>query len=215
MDEKVAIMKICKACGKEIRVNEKLSEVHEGMHWLCFHLLFEHDGYDPDEACDDLSCPWNIISGRSVHMIKAYADIKLISSDKMSGVFLSKVDFENDRLPSVEFELSVVDEIIQNYTDRIWIEKSNLVDFLNQLKSAQTSPETCAHLESMSPGELILNIQNIGIGGHFKVSFSVKDTKYVRNELNEIKYSNSFEFDYNAIESLSLEIEKLLSATFK
>jgi hypothetical protein len=27
------------------------------MHWLCFHLEFEHDG-DPDVACEDISCPW-------------------------------------------------------------------------------------------------------------------------------------------------------------
>jgi hypothetical protein len=27
------------------------------MHWLCFHLEFEHDG-DPDVACADPSCLW-------------------------------------------------------------------------------------------------------------------------------------------------------------
>lgn len=33
----------------------------EGMHWLCFHLEFEHDT-DPDVACGDIAgCPWWII----------------------------------------------------------------------------------------------------------------------------------------------------------
>jgi hypothetical protein len=27
------------------------------MHWLCFHLEFEHIG-DADVACGDPSCPW-------------------------------------------------------------------------------------------------------------------------------------------------------------
>lgn len=27
------------------------------MHWLCFHLEFEHRG-DPDGSCTDPSCPW-------------------------------------------------------------------------------------------------------------------------------------------------------------
>jgi hypothetical protein len=28
------------------------------MHWLCFHLEYEHDA-DPDEPCGDIgSCPW-------------------------------------------------------------------------------------------------------------------------------------------------------------
>jgi len=32
-------------------------ELFEGMHWLCFHLEYEHEA-DPDEACGDPSCPW-------------------------------------------------------------------------------------------------------------------------------------------------------------
>jgi hypothetical protein len=32
-------------------------DVFEQMHWLCFHLDFEHQA-DPDEPCRDPSCPW-------------------------------------------------------------------------------------------------------------------------------------------------------------
>lgn len=32
------------------------------MHWTCFHFEFEHGDYDPDEACDDPSCPWHRLS---------------------------------------------------------------------------------------------------------------------------------------------------------
>lgn len=50
----------CKRCGRKISVNPALSrDVFEGMHWLCFHLEFEHGDTDPDLPCSDFtSCPW-------------------------------------------------------------------------------------------------------------------------------------------------------------
>lgn len=49
----------CRRCGTRIDVDPDLSvEAFEGMHWLCFHLEFEHNT-DPDVACSDiLGCPW-------------------------------------------------------------------------------------------------------------------------------------------------------------
>jgi len=49
--------KICISCNKPVEENADSYEVFEKMHWLCFHLEFEHSG-DPDRACDDVSCPW-------------------------------------------------------------------------------------------------------------------------------------------------------------
>ena len=48
---------ICRRCAKPVVVHRENYVVFEGMHWLCFHLEFEHAG-DPDEACGDVSCPW-------------------------------------------------------------------------------------------------------------------------------------------------------------
>lgn len=46
----------CARCGRPIEVNRDLAaDIFEGMHWLCFHLEFEHPG-DPDAPCADLSC---------------------------------------------------------------------------------------------------------------------------------------------------------------
>ena len=43
-------------------VNRDQYELFEKMHWLCFHLEYEHDA-DPDEACGDIaSCPWHTIN---------------------------------------------------------------------------------------------------------------------------------------------------------
>ena len=38
-------------------INASMYDVFEQMHWLCFHLEFEHQT-DPDEECGDPSCPW-------------------------------------------------------------------------------------------------------------------------------------------------------------
>jgi len=49
--------KICKRCNLPVIENADQYGVFENMHWLCFHLEFEHEG-DPDAACGDPSCPW-------------------------------------------------------------------------------------------------------------------------------------------------------------
>jgi hypothetical protein len=49
--------KICVHCDKPVEKYSDDYEVFEQMHWLCFHLVFEHEG-DPDVACNDPSCPW-------------------------------------------------------------------------------------------------------------------------------------------------------------
>ena len=49
--------KICVRCGKPVTVNADHYELFEKMHWLCFHLEWEHHA-DPDEACSDTACPW-------------------------------------------------------------------------------------------------------------------------------------------------------------
>lgn len=47
----------CERCREPVERNRRHYELFERMHWLCFHLEFEHD-VDPDVACGDPSCPW-------------------------------------------------------------------------------------------------------------------------------------------------------------
>ena len=51
----------CKLCGREVVVNKHKYNTFEHMHWLCFHIVFEHDG-DPDTVCNDVACPWYYIN---------------------------------------------------------------------------------------------------------------------------------------------------------
>lgn len=51
---------ICVRCHKPVTVYKADYCTFEQMHWLCFHLEYEHDS-DPDEPCGDPSCPrWHI-----------------------------------------------------------------------------------------------------------------------------------------------------------
>lgn len=52
---------VCRACNRPVVVERERYEVFEGMHWLCFHLAFEHGDFDPDEPCGDVECPWSRI----------------------------------------------------------------------------------------------------------------------------------------------------------
>ena len=49
---------ICRRCGKPVVVNKANFGIFEGMHWICFHLEYEHGSYDPDEVCEDPGCFW-------------------------------------------------------------------------------------------------------------------------------------------------------------
>lgn len=48
--------KVCRRYGQPVVANAERFETFEQMHWLCFHLEFEHEG-DPDVACRDIGWP--------------------------------------------------------------------------------------------------------------------------------------------------------------
>ena len=50
----------CRRCGRPVEIYAADYDTFAGMHWLCFHLEFEHQG-DPDGPCQDIGCPWNLI----------------------------------------------------------------------------------------------------------------------------------------------------------
>lgn len=49
--------RLCRRCRKPVKVRYDDYDLFEQMHWLCFHLEFEHDA-DPDEPCSDPGSPW-------------------------------------------------------------------------------------------------------------------------------------------------------------
>jgi hypothetical protein len=51
---------LCARCGSPVTVNRDNYELFERMHWLCFHLEYEHRA-DVDAPCAETSCPWFVI----------------------------------------------------------------------------------------------------------------------------------------------------------
>ena len=49
----------CTRCGRPVVSQANHYHTFERMHWVCFHLEFEHQG-DPDEPCGDPSCFWRV-----------------------------------------------------------------------------------------------------------------------------------------------------------
>jgi hypothetical protein len=47
----------CARCGRPVVVNRESYDVFERMHYLCFHMEFEHGDHDPDEGCGVPGCP--------------------------------------------------------------------------------------------------------------------------------------------------------------
>ncbi len=48
---------VCRHCGRLVGISADQFEVFERMHYSCFHYMFEHDPFDPDEECTAGGCP--------------------------------------------------------------------------------------------------------------------------------------------------------------
>jgi hypothetical protein len=201
--------KICKRCGLPIKVNKELSDVFEDMHWLCFHLEFEHGDYDPDEPCDDPSCPWNKISGEDMVITYSHSDIKILSSNSKSGIFINKKEIELYRLPSIKVEIAILDEYLRNNIRNVWFEEEHLADFLEHIKNIWDTGRGEAILNAMSEEDFSLKIKNIDSSGHAVAIYKVKMYKYVRQERIYSHFENGFEIEFSTLEKLVKSVTKL------
>lgn len=202
--------KTCKRCGLPIKVNKDMCEAFEDMHWLCFHMEFEHGNYDPDEACDDPSCPWNRISGNDLMIIYSYSDIKVLAENCISGVFINKKEIENYRMPSIKLEIVIVDEYIRKYSDMIWIEKEKLESFVKQLKVIWDTGKGEAVLRAMSEEDFTMRILTVDSLGHIAIAYKVRSYKYVESYMINYSFENGFQVEFNKLEKLINSINLLL-----
>jgi hypothetical protein len=202
--------KICKRCGQPIKINKDSSDVFEDMHWLCFHMEFEHGEYDTDEACDDPSCPWNRISGNSLKIIHSFSDIKILGDNCFSGIFMNKKEIENYRMPSIKFDIIVFDEYLKEYTDEIWIEKEKLQAFNEQLIEIWNTGRGEALLKAMSEEDFTLRITSIDSRGHIVVIYKVKSYKYVESFRLWSCFESGFQLELIKLEGLINGIKKII-----
>ena len=164
---------ICKKCGEPVK-NILDYEIFEGMHWICFHFEFEHGEYDRDEPCDDVACPWNRITGRDKQIILSQSEIKLQSEGKVCGIYFDFIEEELVYLPSKSFRISVLNESRSYYElENIWFEIEAISKFVEELKSISITGQGSANLQSMSPNEFVLEIENIDSKGHILVKYEI------------------------------------------
>jgi hypothetical protein len=78
---------VCVRCQKPVVVNRSQYETFEKMHWLCFHLEYEHDA-DPDEPCGDISsCPWWQIEFLKQELVRLGRDPKEALERALNNAF--------------------------------------------------------------------------------------------------------------------------------
>jgi hypothetical protein len=65
--QKLICVSVCVRCGLEVRVNRESYEIFERMHYICFHFVFEHGGFDPDEECDAPDCTSSLFNSLPAH----------------------------------------------------------------------------------------------------------------------------------------------------
>lgn len=203
--------KICKRCGLPIKVNKDMGEVFEGMHWLCFHLEFEHGDYDPDEPCDDPSCPWNRISGDDILIINSHSDIKILSSNNKSGIFINKKEIELHGLPRIRCEVTIHDEYLGSYVKNVWLEEEQLHVFQNQTRSILDVGKGKAVIKAISEEEFCLKIINVDKFGHIAAIYKVKSYKYIQQERIYTYFENGFEIEFSTLEKLVNNITTLFN----
>jgi hypothetical protein len=83
MEKQLLFMtEICKRCNRPVIKNSEHYDTYEHMHWICFHLEYEHGEYDPDEPCSDPSCPWRHKMSFELDKIRKKIELSLQSSGK-------------------------------------------------------------------------------------------------------------------------------------
>ena len=79
----------CKKCDRPITTDAALARaVFEGMHWLCFHLEFEHPE-DPDVPCGDPTC--HVSSNTTTRLVPLTPATLASEADRATSLLRGKV----------------------------------------------------------------------------------------------------------------------------
>ncbi|KAB8145894.1 hypothetical protein F8S13_02105 [Chloroflexia bacterium SDU3-3] len=73
---------ICARCQQPVTAHPEDYEDFERMHWLCYHLEFEHHA-DPDVPCDEPICPWWRLAALRAALTRLGHDPQLIIEQAM------------------------------------------------------------------------------------------------------------------------------------
>ncbi|WP_438449481.1 hypothetical protein [Gorillibacterium sp. sgz5001074] len=199
-------MKLCRRCGKPVQVFETDYDLFEGMHWICFHFEFEHGEYDPDEPCDDPSCPWNRINNKHEFILEH--DKSYIVHKNQQFLGLTVKEYQKDRFPSAKLLVAV--ESLSNYVvnNSVWIEKKEMNEFILRTNELHLKNERgFVKLKSMSPDEFEVEIEKSRLG-QYKLNYKLQSI-YLDNYKSVI--IGSQEIEYIEIERLCRLFKEVVS----
>lgn len=201
--------KICRFCGKPVTVNEDYYDVFEGMHWLCFHLNFEHGEYDYDEPCDDPSCPWNKI-GHGFFSDEKICDLYIESSDRRSSIEIIFGETEKNYLPNVAIDYRLTGDISFKHRKKVWVEIENLSEFINELTILGDKGRGKATLRSMSPDEFEIVFENADNSGHIILFYTLSNSHSLYGKRVNSVTRGGFELEIQALPTIINTFSKLL-----
>jgi hypothetical protein len=179
--------------------NKEQYELFENMHWLCFHLEFEHGLYDVDEPCDDPSCPWNRISNYDIDIINTVNDAMLSSQSLNSRIYFNVEEVQLEYLLSKRVRIDFVDDYLKVQIDT-WFEDNTICSFKENLVMLLNGQDCICSLESMSPSEFNLEINRLNSRGYFLVKLNITKNVYNSNFKSANSYSTQFEVVFNDLE---------------
>ncbi|WP_438449456.1 hypothetical protein [Gorillibacterium sp. sgz5001074] len=190
-------MKICRRCGQPVRVYETEYDIFEGMHWICFHFEFEHGEFDPDEPCNDPSCPWNRINNKQEFILENEKSYTVHKEQQFLGLYVK--EHQKEFYPSAK--LLIVVESFNNYVANksVWLEKTELNEFILKTKELHLKNEKgLVKLESMTPNEFEIEVEKSRLG-QYQLKYKLQ-SRYLNDYKSEIIGSQEIEY---------LEIERL------
>ncbi|WP_214628990.1 hypothetical protein [Paenibacillus agaridevorans] len=138
-------------------------------------------------------------------------DFVLQSKDRKSNIVFTLIDFELNRLPSINYLVSIKDREFSGEVN-IWIDNEVFIDFYERLKEANLKRTGNFNIRSMTPEELEMNLISQRKGS-YEIEYSIKKNSYLDNRLIETVLKGAFEYDtefLNQLEEKLKDIKKFM-----
>lgn len=135
--------------------------------------------------------------------------MKLESIDQKSFVTIQVCERNSDRFPSLRCRIEAQAGDFIGRNDSLWIEQDALERFVGELQRVERTRRGKSGLESMSPGDLLLEIKTVDSAGHLVVALKLGRVGQVGSEVQRFSMEGSFEIDPGSIPSAVLEVRAL------
>lgn len=102
--------------------------------------------------------------------------MRICSQDGKSFIEIEVIEVELAMLPSTSVSAFIENEGFKGFKNNCWFEHKEIQDFINELKELDQKQQGKAILSSMSPSDLILDIEVYDKTGHIALKYSMAQT---------------------------------------